>query len=103
MGTRDRHKHDLVGGQQGANAVDHPGAQQRPTPLGLIEDGLDAALGHAERKFLYMPLMHSEVLADQERFYASGARAAHLPIEAELFVPALGCGLWVQHSAAPRP
>lgn len=32
-----------------------------------LDKGFDAALGHAERKFLYMPLMHSEVLADQER------------------------------------
>jgi len=29
--------------------------------------GFDADLGVDERKFLYMPLMHSEVLADQEQ------------------------------------
>lgn len=44
-----------------------------------------------------------DLLADQERFYPSGARAANLPVEAELFVPALGCGLWVHHSTAARP
>lgn len=32
-----------------------------------LDKGYDAALDLAERKFLYMPLMHSEHLADQER------------------------------------
>lgn len=32
-----------------------------------IARGYDTALGIDERKFLYMPLMHSEVLADQEQ------------------------------------
>ena len=31
-----------------------------------LEAGHDAELGKDERKFLYMPLMHSEALADQE-------------------------------------
>ncbi|MDB6094163.1 MAG: glycoside hydrolase family 13 domain protein [Verrucomicrobia bacterium] len=33
-------------------------------------------------------------LADQERFFPAGAPGATLPVEPELFVPALGCGLW---------
>jgi pullulanase len=34
-------------------------------------------------------------LADHERFYWSGVHGAVLPVEADLFLPALGCGLWV--------
>jgi hypothetical protein len=34
-------------------------------------------------------------LADQDRFYFSDAHGVALPVEPELFVPALGCGLWV--------
>ncbi|MEQ8279042.1 MAG: DUF924 family protein [Deltaproteobacteria bacterium] len=33
---------------------------------GAVERGLDRELGPAERTFLYMPLMHSEQLGDQE-------------------------------------
>lgn len=32
-----------------------------------IDRGYDEGLGKPERQFLYMPFMHSEVLADQER------------------------------------
>jgi uncharacterized protein (DUF924 family) len=32
-----------------------------------VARGDDAGMTHDERKFLYMPLMHSEVLADQQR------------------------------------
>lgn len=35
-----------------------------------LDRGYDAELNHAERKFLYMPLMHSEALPDQERSVA---------------------------------
>ncbi len=34
-------------------------------------------------------------LADHERFFASEGHGATLPVESELFVPALGCGLWL--------
>jgi pullulanase/glycogen debranching enzyme len=34
-------------------------------------------------------------LADQDRFLASGRSAGARPVTADLFVPALGCGLWV--------
>jgi pullulanase/glycogen debranching enzyme len=34
-------------------------------------------------------------LADHERFFAREGHGATEPVEAELFVPALGCGLWV--------
>jgi pullulanase len=34
-------------------------------------------------------------LADQERFFPTAAPGATLPVEPELFVPALGCGLWI--------
>jgi len=34
-------------------------------------------------------------LADQELFFPVAAPGATLPVEPELFVPALGCGLWV--------
>lgn len=36
----------------------------------MIADGQDLALNHAERKFVYIPFMHSEVLADQEQSIA---------------------------------
>jgi uncharacterized protein (DUF924 family) len=32
-----------------------------------LDAGLDAGLDNQQRQFLYMPFMHSEVLADQER------------------------------------
>jgi pullulanase/glycogen debranching enzyme len=34
-------------------------------------------------------------LADQDRFYLSGRHGAQAPVEAELYLPPLGCGLWV--------
>jgi pullulanase len=34
-------------------------------------------------------------LADAERFYGLNGQGAAQPVEAELFVPALGCGLWL--------
>ena len=34
-------------------------------------------------------------LADHERFYFSDAHGATMPVEADLFVPALGCALWI--------
>jgi pullulanase len=33
-------------------------------------------------------------LADHERFFGAGSREPSQPVEAELFLPALGCGLW---------
>lgn len=37
-------------------------------------------------------------LADHERFFPAEGHGAALPVEAELFVPALGCALWVSES-----
>jgi hypothetical protein len=34
-------------------------------------------------------------LADAERFYGLSGHSAGQPVEPELFVPALGCGLWL--------
>ena len=34
-------------------------------------------------------------LADHERFYGETSRVALAPVEADLTLPALGCGLWV--------
>jgi hypothetical protein len=34
-------------------------------------------------------------MADPERFFPIDTHAATLPVEAELFLPGLGCGLWV--------
>jgi hypothetical protein len=34
-------------------------------------------------------------LADHERFFGTGDHEPTRPVEAALFVPALGCGLWV--------
>ncbi len=34
-------------------------------------------------------------LADQDRFYLSDRHGAKMPVEADLYVPPLGCGLWV--------
>jgi pullulanase len=34
-------------------------------------------------------------LADQDHFYAAGSHGARLPVAAHLFVPAIGCGLWI--------
>lgn len=36
-----------------------------------------------------------EQLADHERFFASEGHGTTLPVEPDLFVPALGCGLWL--------
>jgi pullulanase len=36
-----------------------------------------------------------DLLADHERFYSSDAHGAALPVEPELFLPPLSCGLWV--------
>ena len=36
-----------------------------------------------------------DMLADHERFYLSDAHGATKPVEAQLWVPALSCGLWV--------
>jgi pullulanase len=33
-------------------------------------------------------------LADQDRFFSGGPTRAMVPVEAELLIPALGCGLW---------
>ena len=45
-------------------------AQALAAAHAAIERGYDQALAPAERTFLYMPLMHSEDLADQERCVA---------------------------------
>lgn len=36
-----------------------------------------------------------DMLADQDRFYFSDAHGAKKPVEGQLWVPALSCGLWV--------
>jgi len=36
-----------------------------------------------------------DLLADQDRFYLSGTQAGARPVEAQLWVPALGCALWI--------
>ncbi len=36
-----------------------------------------------------------EQIADHERFFASEGHGATLPVEPELFIPALGCALWL--------
>ena len=36
-----------------------------------------------------------EQLADHERFFSAEGHGATMPVESELFVPALGCGLWL--------
>ncbi len=38
-------------------------------------------------------------LADHERFFAAGPARNAEPVEPELFVPALGCGLWIQETS----
>jgi pullulanase/glycogen debranching enzyme len=40
---------------------------------------------------------HWHQVADQERFFRNLPIELAQPVEAELFVPALGCGLWVCH------
>ena len=42
-------------------------ARARDAAADGIERGMDRALAHHERSFFYMPLMHSETLADQDR------------------------------------
>jgi hypothetical protein len=34
-------------------------------------------------------------MADHERFFADGMHGMSQPVEPELFLPALGCGLWI--------
>jgi 1,4-alpha-glucan branching enzyme len=36
-----------------------------------------------------------DLLADQDRFYISSRHGVSLPVEAELYLPPLGCALWV--------
>ncbi len=36
-----------------------------------------------------------DMLADQDRFYLSNAHGAKKPVESQLWLPALSCGLWV--------
>ncbi|MSU49375.1 MAG: glycoside hydrolase family 1 [Opitutus sp.] len=36
-----------------------------------------------------------EMLADQDRFYLSDAHGARRPVDAQMWLPALSCGLWV--------
>ena len=38
-------------------------------------------------------------LADHERFFPAGGARHSEPVEAELFIPALGCGLWIEEDA----
>lgn len=42
-------------------------APSRRVAAAAIEQGLDQSLDEAQKAFLYMPYMHSETLADQER------------------------------------
>jgi pullulanase len=69
------------------NADHSQGGQQllfavNPT-LGDVGIPLGAAAGGGWRQ-----------VADHERFFGAGDHEPTLPVEAELFVPALGCGLW---------
>ncbi len=58
---------------------------QDPVALALTEDaisrGWDSGLSAREKQFLYMPLMHSEVLADVERCIVLMRSAGHAPGE----------------------
>ena len=38
-----------------------------PSPIALIKRGFDREVPQQERRFFYLPFMHSEILADQER------------------------------------
>jgi hypothetical protein len=40
--------------------------------------------------------------ADQERFYPPGEPGARMPVEAELSLPPLGCGLWISEVFAEQ-
>lgn len=55
-------------------------AQAMRVAKNAVETGLDTGMNARERQFLYMPFMHSEVLADQERgvmlFHALGDEEA---------------------------
>ena len=58
---------------------------QDPAALALTEDAIsrewDSGLSAREKQFLYMPLMHSEVLADVERCIVLMRSAGHAPGE----------------------
>jgi uncharacterized protein (DUF924 family) len=58
---------------------------QDPAALALTEDAIsrerDISLSAREKQFLYMPLMHSEVLADVERCVLLMHSAGHAPGE----------------------
>ena len=60
----DQFSRNLHRKKPGAFATD---AQALGLARAAIESGMDAELPEERRRFLYMPLMHSEVLADQER------------------------------------
>ncbi len=72
----------------------------------------DRSQGHGRLLFAVNPTLNDVTLAlpadvvaaswrqvaDHERFFAAEYEGATLPVEPELFIPPLGCGLWVNES-----
>jgi hypothetical protein len=82
----------------------------RPEPLAALYNA-DGSLGHGRILFAVNPTGEDAVIpvgaetaelgpwrqvADQERFYTGRAGSSGLaPVEADLLVPTMGCGLWI--------
>jgi uncharacterized protein (DUF924 family) len=60
----DQFPRNMFRGDRRVYATD---VQARNVAVGAIERGLDTRIDPALRAFLYMPLMHSEDLTDQQR------------------------------------
>jgi uncharacterized protein (DUF924 family) len=52
-------------------------AAARAVTVGALDRGFDRQVAYVERQFLYLPLMHSERLADQERCLALAEEYRH--------------------------
>jgi pullulanase/glycogen debranching enzyme len=75
----------------------------------------DRSLGPQRLLFAVNPTLHDAMiplgdelaalrwrpLADHERFFPDPRRAHAEPVESELFMPALGCGLWIEENDEP--
>jgi uncharacterized protein (DUF924 family) len=73
LGSYDQFSRNMFRGTARSFASD---ARARAATRAALDRGDDATLSEDERAFLYMPLMHSEDVADQDRCVALFADAA---------------------------
>jgi len=63
--------------------------------LFAINPTTDEATLLLDESFLGTDRSRWRQLADHERFFSESARGSRVPAEARLWLPSLGCGLWV--------